>query len=115
MKLVGEGITVRCRQAPSQREQPGGNEPVACHDDEYPVDDQPVDDQPVAFFWRGRLYRVQVIQGRWRWCGAWWTTPTLAGRERVYYRLLCAMPGGPETSVEIYREEGQWTLSRLLD
>ena len=91
MKLIGENIIVRCNGT-------GQNE-----------------EQPSSLLWRGRLYRVRAVTATWRWRGAWWTTPALAGHERVYLRILCAPPGGAELGMELYRERGHWTLSRLLD
>lgn len=96
MKLICENIKVQCVKAQQPNED--GN-----------------DIMPNSILWRCRLYRVRAIQGTWRWRGGWWTTPSLLGQERLYFRVLCSPPGGEESVMELYRERGRWTLSRLLD
>lgn len=71
--------------------------------------------QPASIIWRRRHYRVQAVQEVWEWRGRWWETPTLLGYRRRYYRLLCLAPGGHPICLEVYRQRGRWTLSRVLD
>lgn len=73
------------------------------------------DGQPSLILWRARQYRVQSVDEIWEWRGRWWETPTLRGYRRRYYRLLCKMPSGQALSLEVYRQHGRWTLSRILD
>lgn len=140
MKLICENIIVRCVKAqkptqhpppqPVQQTRPQARPqiPRTVSDPAEAQADSPLAEQvreigsedgyeniPNTIFWRGCLYRVRAVQGTWRWCGAWWTTPSLLGQERIYFRVLCAPPGGEESMMELYCERGRWTLSRLLD
>ena len=125
MKLISEGIIVRCHTAPYS-----GNGGAHLRATESTVPHQL---QPHTVIWQGRMYRVRAIMMTWRWRGSWWTTPALAGQERTYFRVMCAPPGsgataqqgagagvsdrtnGNELCMELYCERGRWTLSRLLD
>ena len=71
--------------------------------------------QPLLIFWRGKSYRVQAVQEIWEWRGRWWETPALRGYRRRYYRLLCHTPQGNHLCLEVYCQQGHWTLSRVLD
>ena len=71
--------------------------------------------QPAVVRWRLSLLRVRAIEEQWVYAGKWWTTPQLKGRRREYFRLACIGAGGSAISLEIYRENDEWTLSRVLD
>lgn len=71
--------------------------------------------QPVAVRWRLSLFRVRVIEDEWTYDGKWWTTPQLKGRHRHYFRITCLGTNGNTVSLEIYREDNQWMLSRIID
>lgn len=70
---------------------------------------------PVAVRWRLAVLRVRGVDEEWTYAGKWWTTPQLRGCRRHYYRLSCTAFNGSAISLEIYRENEGWMLSRVLD
>ena len=70
------------------------------------IDVAPDRGQPARFRWRGRIYHVRQILDFWVYRGRWWSTE----EKRAYLRV------GTDGGVfEIYRLNGHWLLSRVLD
>ncbi len=66
--------------------------------------------------WHAKKYRVLEVQERWLYAGKWWLTGDLNGRRREYWRLRVQNLYTRSESVwEVFRENGQWTLSREMD
>jgi hypothetical protein len=64
---------------------------------------------PVAFTWRGRQYRVEVL-ATWHLCDRWWDAERSA--DRVYWRVMTKQLG----AYELYQENGaRWVLDLVLD
>jgi hypothetical protein len=95
MKLICEPISVVCE----------GERPIAGR----------VEPLPKLVKWGGKSYVVQAVTATWRWRGDWWGTLALRGRERTYYRVVCARRGHDETGMDIYRESDDWIISCVLD
>ena len=80
---------------------------------------------PMQLCWRGRRYRVLEIVDRWSYRGRWWSDCCLVGERRLYLRLLCIPEDRATRSMrrdaeqgrvmEVFCQDGMWTLSRLLD
>jgi hypothetical protein len=71
------------------------------------------DGHPERLFWKGRLYRVVAVEDRWRYDGRWWMEQPW---RRHYYRLTTKSAASKGTCCfEVYRQNGQWTLSHILD
>lgn len=70
---------------------------------------------PQRVRWRRKWHRVLQIEERWLYNGLWWTTTELRGECRRYYRLLGAPKTGSPLWLDVYEQEGVWTLARLLD
>ena len=43
-----------------------------------PVEVRRHDDEPAQFLWRGRLYVVREVLGRWTEAGQWWRAPAVS-------------------------------------
>ena len=76
------------------------------------------------FLWRKRLYAVRRVLESWRYDGGWWLDTELKGQQRHYHRVEACTAGLRRRSrasddatlcLEIFQENGQWVLSRLLD
>jgi len=68
---------------------------------------------PLRVIWRGRLYRVTGVEDCWRYAGKWW----LDGRgwHRAYFRVSARTTSGGTVSLEVFRQGGNWVLSRECD
>jgi hypothetical protein len=62
-----------------------------------------------AFTWRKRLYRVLDVVGWWREPSEWWNGKTM----RLFIRVNAQ--NSITGTYELYKLEGQWFLSRVLD
>jgi hypothetical protein len=71
------------------------------------------DRKPNRLIWNGKLYRVIEIEDEWRWAGKWWIT--LGDQKRSYFRVRVRTPRSGESTMKIFYENHQWTLSRELD
>jgi len=62
-----------------------------------------------AFIWRKRLYRVLNVVGWWREPSQWWDGKMM----RLFIRVNAQ--NSSTGTYELYRLDGQWFLSRVLD
>lgn len=79
------------------------------------VDEEGVVPQRVRISGRG-VRAAQVVYARWRVDADWWRAPI----SREYWKLGLGGGSGPDADepdlvCEIYRERGDWRLSRLYD
>ncbi len=73
------------------------------------VDVQEDAGMPATFSWKGRLYKVTNVIGKWRIEGRWWSD----GRDREYWRVEAS--GGAVWDLYHDRLRGMWHLERLWD
>jgi hypothetical protein len=70
---------------------------------------------PKIVIWRDQRYQVHRIEERWLWHGRWWTTPSLRGECRRYFKLVAISPGGNRVTMEVFEAKADWVLSQLDD
>ena len=77
----------------------------------YDDDVQVLEDagMPSTFTWRGTLYQVIDVIGKWRIEGRWWVD----GRDREYWRVEAR--GGAVWDLYHDRLAGRWHMERLWD
>jgi len=73
---------------------------------------------PACLNWNGRKFKVSRVLDRWRYVGKWWLFS--GGQTRIYFRLearpvLERQTLAPARTVEVFRQDGQWTLSYFCD
>ena len=73
---------------------------------------------PARVLWRGRTFVVARVLNRWRYVGKWWLN--LNPQRRTYYRLearplLPHQQRGAARVLEVFKQDGTWTLSYLCD
>lgn len=94
---------------------------------------EPDDRAPSQFVWRGRLYRVQSVQGCWVEASPWWDDPQvrrargdepasgtaatddLLGERRVWRVVAAAGPYSAAGVYELSRRAGDWRLRGVFD
>jgi hypothetical protein len=64
--------------------------------------------RPIRITWNGKHLAVQEIIDFWVYQTRWWRPR--GDERRVYYRLRTA-----EGTVELYRSDDEWVLSRIAD
>lgn len=74
------------------------------------------DEEPEQFLWRGRLYLVRAVLGRWRERRTWWSEDDLPSRPGPRGRLELVTPEREVWRVEASRgrcfEPGVYELAR---
>jgi len=73
---------------------------------------------PARLCWNGRILIVSRVIDHWRYVGKWWLFPT--GQRRTYYRLearalLERQQLAEPRIVEVFQQDGQWTISYFCD
>ncbi len=71
-----------------------------------PIDVEPAAGRPRHIRWRRHRYAVEEVVDFWVWQGRWWS----AEERRDYLQL--STDGG---TLEIFRRDGRWMLSRIHD
>ncbi len=64
------------------------------------------ENRPHCIHWRGKTFEVCELEDYWIFCGKWWQS-----EERRYYLRVQTGQG----SMEIFRRDDEWVLSRMLD
>lgn len=66
---------------------------------------EPTDDEgPAQFLWRGRLWRVLGVQGRWVESGPWWAGPSVRAARGESWEAE------PEPSGDLLCEQEVWRV-----
>ena len=73
---------------------------------------------PARLYWRQRKFVVSRTLDQWRYCSKWWLSPK--GEVRVYYQLEArvSLPRGQFSEpriIEVFQQDGKWTLSYMSD
>jgi hypothetical protein len=71
------------------------------------------DGVPQRMVWRGQPYRVVEVEDHWRWAGQWWRDGK--GWRRAYFRVTVQNHRGVRLTLELFRQGGNWVLSRECD